>query len=103
MQVPSLGGEDPLEEGTATHSSVLAWGTPRTEEPGGPHPWCRKRDGHNSETKQQTASRPRLATGPGSAPRTQVSWGPRGARRLGKRVNLGRSPYQEEEAPTRKR
>ena len=28
---------------------------------------------------------------------------PRGARRLGKRVNLGRSPYQEEEAPTRKR
>ena len=28
------GGEDPLEEGTATHSSVLAWRIPRTEEPG---------------------------------------------------------------------
>ena len=33
--VPSLGQEDPLEEGVATHSSVLAWRTPRTEEPGG--------------------------------------------------------------------
>ena len=28
-------GEDPLEEGVATHSSVLAWRLPRTEEPGG--------------------------------------------------------------------
>ena len=27
--------EDPLEEGMATHSSVLAWRIPRTEEPGG--------------------------------------------------------------------
>ena len=34
--VGSLGGEDPLEEGRATHSSVLAWRIPRTEEPGGP-------------------------------------------------------------------
>ena len=29
------GSEDPLEEGTATHSSILAWRTPWTEEPGG--------------------------------------------------------------------
>ena len=29
-----LGGEDPLEEGTATHSSILAWRIPWTEEPG---------------------------------------------------------------------
>ena len=35
MQVRSLGQEDPLEEGTATHSSVLAWRIPWTEEPGG--------------------------------------------------------------------
>ena len=35
MQVPSLGREDPLEEGVATHSSVLAWSIPWTEEPGG--------------------------------------------------------------------
>ena len=33
--VQSLGREDPLEEGTATHSSVLAWKSPWTEEPGG--------------------------------------------------------------------
>ena len=31
----SLGGEDPLEKGMATHSSILAWRIPRTEEPGG--------------------------------------------------------------------
>ena len=31
MQVQSLGGEDPLEEGMATHSSTLAWRIPWTE------------------------------------------------------------------------
>ena len=36
MQVPSLGWEDPLEKGLATHSSILAWRIPWTEEPGGP-------------------------------------------------------------------
>ena len=35
MQVQSLGGEGPLEGAMATHSSILAWRTPRTEEPGG--------------------------------------------------------------------
>ena len=34
-QVPSLGQGDPLEKGMATHSSVLAWRVPWTEEPGG--------------------------------------------------------------------
>ena len=33
--VPSLVWEDPLEEGMATHPSILAWKIPRTEEPGG--------------------------------------------------------------------
>ena len=33
--VRSLGQEDPLEEEVATHSSVLAWRIPQTEEPGG--------------------------------------------------------------------
>ena len=33
--VQSLGQEDPLEEGMATHSSILAWRIPWTEEPGG--------------------------------------------------------------------
>ena len=31
----SLGQEDPLEEGMETHSSILAWRIPQTEEPGG--------------------------------------------------------------------
>ena len=34
-EVPSLGCEDPLEKEMATHSSILAWKIPRTEEPGG--------------------------------------------------------------------
>ena len=34
MQVQSLGQEDPLEEGMATHSSILAWRIPWTEDPG---------------------------------------------------------------------
>ena len=33
--VRSLGWEDPLEKGMVTHSSILAWRIPRTEEPGG--------------------------------------------------------------------
>ena len=33
--VPSLSREDPLEKGKATHSSILAWKIPWTEEPGG--------------------------------------------------------------------
>ena len=42
-QVRFLGQEDPLEEDMATHSSILAWRTPWTEESGGPHsPWGRK-------------------------------------------------------------
>ena len=34
-QVRSLGWEDPLEKGMATHSSILAWTIPWTEDPGG--------------------------------------------------------------------
>ena len=45
MQVQSLGWEDPLEEGMATHSSILAWRIPQTEEPGGLHPQgCKELD-----------------------------------------------------------
>ena len=35
MQVPSLGWEESLHEATATHSSILTWRIPWTEEPGG--------------------------------------------------------------------
>ena len=34
-QVRPLGGKDPLEKGLETHSSILAWKIPWTEEPGG--------------------------------------------------------------------
>ena len=37
MWVLSLHWEDPLEEGMAAHSSILAWRIPWTEEPGGLH------------------------------------------------------------------
>ena len=40
--VRSLGGEDPLEKGTATHSGILAWRIPWTESPAGYSPWGRK-------------------------------------------------------------
>ena len=42
-RVRSLGQEDPLEKGMATHSSILAWRIPWTEEPGKLYsPWSRK-------------------------------------------------------------
>ena len=45
MKVQSLGWEDPLEEGMATQSSVLAWRIPWTEEPGGLQSWgCKESD-----------------------------------------------------------
>ena len=47
MQVRSLGLEDPLEKETATHSSILAWRIPWTEEPGGLRLMGPQRVGHN--------------------------------------------------------
>ena len=46
-QIGSLGQEDPLGEGTATHSSVLAWRIPWREEPGGLQSLGSHRIGHN--------------------------------------------------------
>ena len=47
-----LGWEDPLERGTAAHSSVLAWRIPWTEEPSGLQSIRSKRVGHNLATKE---------------------------------------------------
>ena len=47
MQVQSLNQEDLLEEGMATHSSILAWRIPWTEEPGGLWSLKAQRVGHN--------------------------------------------------------
>ena len=46
-QVQSLGWEDPLEKEMATHSNILAWRTPWTEEPGGLQSMGSHRVGHN--------------------------------------------------------
>ena len=45
--VQSLGWEDPLEKEVATHSSILAWEIPRTEEPGGLQSMGLQRVGHD--------------------------------------------------------
>ena len=45
--VRSLGQEDPLEEGMATHSSILAWRIPWTEDPGRLQSMGSQRVGHN--------------------------------------------------------
>ena len=50
MRVRSLGWEDPLEEEMATHSSVLAWSIPRTEEPVG----CSPQGHRESDTPEVT-------------------------------------------------
>ena len=49
-QVQSLGREDPLEEGMATYSSILAWRIPGTEEPGGLRSMGLHRVGHDCMT-----------------------------------------------------
>ena len=49
MWARSLGREDPLEEGMATHSSILAWRIPWTEEPGGLQTIGLQRARHDSE------------------------------------------------------
>ena len=46
-QVRSLGQEDPLEKGMATHSSILAWEIPQTEEPGRLQSMVLQRVGHD--------------------------------------------------------
>ena len=46
-QIQSLGREDPLEKGMATHSSILGWRIPWTEEPGELQSMGSQRVGHN--------------------------------------------------------
>ena len=49
----TLGQEDPLEKKMATHSSILVWEVPFTEEPGGLQSIGLQRGGHSLATKQQ--------------------------------------------------
>ena len=52
-QVQSLGWEDPLEKGMTTHSSILAWRIPQTEEPGGLRSMGSQKTSNMTPTKQQ--------------------------------------------------
>ena len=52
--VQSLGWEDPLEEGMATHCSILAWRISWTEEPGGLQSMGLQRVSHDRATKHST-------------------------------------------------
>ena len=54
-QVLSLGQEEPLEEEMATHSSIIAWEIPWTEEPGRLQSMGSRRVGYDLVTKQQQA------------------------------------------------
>jgi len=47
VRVQSLGGEDPLEKEMATHSSIIAWKIPWTEEPGRLQSMGSQRAGHD--------------------------------------------------------
>ena len=58
MQVPSLGWEDPLEKEMTTHSSILAWEIPWTNETGGLQSMGSQRVGHDLLTRQQDTSLP---------------------------------------------
>ena len=53
IQVQSRGWENPLEKEMVTHSGILAWEIPRTEEPDGLQFMELQRVGHDLATKQQ--------------------------------------------------
>ena len=65
-RAPSLGQDDPLEEGMAAHSSILAWRIPWTEDPGG----LQSRESQKSQTRLM---QPSMRGSGGSRGQT---WGP---------------------------
>ena len=92
-RVRSLGREDPLEKEKASHTSILAWESPWTEEPGGLQSTGLQRVGHNLATKQQQPANFALANSlwtsqpdhvphpiPGKTGNPQISWGRLGLR-----------------------
>ena len=60
-----MGQEDPLEEEMTTHSSILAWKIPWTEEPGGLQSMGLQRNRHDLATKQQKQQPARPTCFPG--------------------------------------
>ena len=57
-QVRTLGQEDPLEKELATHSNILTWEIPWTEEPGGLQPMGSQRVGHDWATNTEHSAVP---------------------------------------------
>ena len=55
MRVPSLRQEDPLKKEMTTHSGILAWKIPWTEEPGELQPMGSQRVGHSREIEHTQA------------------------------------------------
>ena len=103
-QVQSLAWEDPLQEETATHSSILAWRLSWTEEPGGPQSTGSQRVGQNLVTKQQqwrgagVPGQRRKGEGTGGpleGEGTPGSGDPRRSRAGGRWVGLGRAAWKK--------
>ena len=69
-QVRFLGWEDPLEEGMATHSSILVWRIPWTEEPGKLQSMGLQKVGHDSATGSVAKTPSSQCKGPGFDPWT---------------------------------
>ena len=87
-----MGWEDPLEEGSATHSSVLAWRIPLTEEPGGPQSKGCKESDRTEVTARMRGRFIWLKTTPGvvtfrSANITPLT-APKAHREIGERVKI---------------
>ena len=93
MQVQSLGQEDPLEQEMATHSSVLAWRIPWTEEPGRLQSIGWQRDTTEVTKQQQLGIGVGIGTGfPGGASGKEPACQGRRCRRLGFDPWLGKIP-----------
>ena len=75
IQVQSLGQEDPLEKGMATHSSILTWRIPRTEEPGGLQSIVSQRVRHDRVTNMFTFTvKGALLQMPSHKPKFSLAW-----------------------------
>ena len=88
MWVLSLGWEDPLKKHMGTHSSILAWRIPWTEEPGGLQSMRSQRVGHDSVAKH-------TSTGILGALETHVSGGKPTSSHFVKHTEMSRNTFYE--------
>ena len=91
-QVWSLGREDPLEKGMATHSSILAWRIPWTEEPGGLQSMGSQRVGHDWATNTRGF--------PGDTSGKEFLWQWRRCKRHGFSLWVRKIPWRRKWQPT---